>query len=151
MEQTVTREFDLGYDIKVRLHAPDGFDEFKAWGIGQKIQADSDPRVIEMGETGYMLARDRFQIMMALTDSITGIPFELVTAQNDTKTITEAFLHCMSLPRSLIKRWSQAAYDMADVLNDPDLLPAEKVGAGVLTDPLSNKSAASSTPKSKTS
>lgn len=143
----VTREIDLGHGVKVMLHAPDGFDDLKGWGIGLNVEADDHPRVKELGATGYALARDRFQNAMAITDSITGVDFALVTAQDTPEVITDAFIRFMSLPRAILKRWTSAIDSMSEVFNDSDLLPSGKVGKQALTDPLPSESADNSTPK----
>lgn len=123
-------QITLAPGMTLDLHPPTGYDDL----VSLSIRVKMEPFLPEFQViTGTFLFQDRFALLLACTDSSTGLPFDLPSPDAEGAALGAAYRAWLKLPRRVFRKWFDALEAVEAQLNAPDLLPGVES-----TDPLAS-------------
>lgn len=125
------------------MHPPTGFDDLVALSVRAKIE----PYLTEFeGLTMNWAYQARFALIVACTEQVEGLPFELPKHDAEGAVLAAAFREWLKLPRKVFREWYDAVDKLDEVWNAPDLTPEAHTGNA----PLANASSSNSSTSTST-
>lgn len=138
MSSQILINLDDEGNAKAFMHEPLGVDNLIATSVAANIGVTG----LE-DQMALALYKTRFGMIIALTESVMGLDYELPPRNASSDALTEGFVQWLQLPEGVFRRWFDAPEDLKGSLNNPALLPAARVPEKLGNDPLPEGSAKS--------